>query len=87
MDGGRRRARDLGLHFGGDEPGPLNAITDVPGVRVGHTTVIAGADVRTGVTAVVPDALERAGGALTPGCSSATASGSWSAPPRSPSSG
>jgi len=67
VDGGRRRAGDLGLHFGGDEPGPLNAITDVPGVRVGHTTVIAGADVRTGVTAVVPDALERAGGALPAG--------------------
>jgi len=36
------------------EPGPLNAITDVEGVRVGHTTVIQGDDVRTGVTAVLP---------------------------------
>jgi D-aminopeptidase len=35
-------------------PGPLNAITDVAGVRVGHTTIIRGGDVRTGVTAVVP---------------------------------
>jgi D-aminopeptidase len=36
------------------EPGPHNAITDVPGVRVGHSTIIRGATVRTGVTAVVP---------------------------------
>ena len=35
-------------------PGPLNAITDVAGVRVGHTTLIDGDRVRTGVTAVVP---------------------------------
>src|SRR5436190_21421333 len=35
-------------------PGPLNAITDVGGVAVGHTTVIRGADVRTGVTAILP---------------------------------
>jgi D-aminopeptidase len=35
-------------------PGPLNAITDVPGVRVGQTTVIEGDSVRTGVTAIVP---------------------------------
>jgi D-aminopeptidase len=36
------------------EPGPLNAITDVAGVRVGHTTLVRGEDVRTGVTAVLP---------------------------------
>jgi D-aminopeptidase len=36
------------------EPGPLNAITDVSGVRVGHTTLIKGEDVRTGVTVVLP---------------------------------
>jgi D-aminopeptidase len=36
-------------------PGPLNAITDVPGVRVGHTTLVEGSDIRTGVTAIVPD--------------------------------
>ncbi len=39
------------------DPGALNAITDVPGVRVGHTTIIEGDDVRTGVTVVVPPSL------------------------------
>lgn len=48
------RARDLGLMVGILPPGPLNAITDVAGVRVGHTTVIEGDAVRTGVTAIVP---------------------------------
>ncbi len=48
------RARDLGVAPGVYPPGALNAITDVAGVRVGHTTIIAGADVRTGVTAIVP---------------------------------
>ena len=48
------RARDLGIVAGVMPPGPLNAITDVPGVRVGHTTVIEGDHVRTGVTAIVP---------------------------------
>ena len=55
------RARDLGVPFEG-EPGPLNAITDVPGVEVGHTTLISGSGplivghgpVRTGVTAILP---------------------------------
>jgi L-aminopeptidase/D-esterase-like protein len=48
------RARDLGLDIPG-EPGPFNAITDVPGVRVGMTTLIDEArGVRTGVTAIVP---------------------------------
>ena len=47
------RARDLGVPFPGT-PGPLNAITDVAGVYVGHTTLIEGADVRTGVTAILP---------------------------------
>ncbi len=50
----RPRARDLGLKPGVFEPGPLNAITDVAGVTVGHTTVIQGDLVRTGVTVVVP---------------------------------
>jgi L-aminopeptidase/D-esterase-like protein len=57
----RSRARDLGIPFDGT-PGPLNAITDVKGVEVGHTTLIAGegklvvgqGPVRTGVTAVLP---------------------------------
>jgi D-aminopeptidase len=48
------RARDVGILVGELEPGPLNAITDVAGVRVGHTTLIEGEDVRTGVTVVVP---------------------------------
>ena len=55
------RARDLGVPFDG-KPGPLNAITDVKGVEVGHTTLISGegalkvgtGPVRTGVTAVLP---------------------------------
>jgi D-aminopeptidase len=51
---GRPRARDLGIQPGAGSPGPLNAITDVTGVRVGHTTVIAGDTVRTGVTAILP---------------------------------
>ena len=53
-DEARPRARDLGMIVGVLPPGELNAITDVAGVRVGHTTVIRGDDVRTGVTAVVP---------------------------------
>ena len=55
------RARDLGVPFDG-APGPLNAITDVAGVTVGHATIISGegalkmgqGPVRTGVTAVLP---------------------------------
>ena len=50
----RARARDLGLVFGSMTPGPLNAITDVAGVLVGHSTVVSGPSVRTGVTAVLP---------------------------------
>lgn len=48
------RARELGIVLGDLEPGPLDAITDVAGVRVGHTTIVEGDDVRTGVTVVVP---------------------------------
>ena len=59
--GGRPRARDLGVPFDGT-PGPLNAITDIAGVSVGHATIIRGqgklvvgqGPVRTGVTAVFP---------------------------------
>ncbi|HRJ44788.1 MAG TPA: P1 family peptidase, partial [Caldilineaceae bacterium] len=47
------RARQLGVSFHG-ETGPLNAITDVAGVQVGHTTLIEGENVRTGVTAILP---------------------------------
>jgi D-aminopeptidase len=59
------RARDLGIPFDG-QPGPLNAITDVAGVAVGHVTLIESDDprhqVRTGVTAVLPrgrDSLDK----------------------------
>src|SRR5215831_527116 len=56
------RARDLGIAIGEGTPGPSNAITDVAGVRVGHTTLIEGegplvvgrGPIRTGVTVVVP---------------------------------
>jgi len=50
----RPRARDLGVAPGVFPPGPLNAITDVAGVRVGHATIIEGDRVRTGVTAILP---------------------------------
>jgi len=58
---GKPRARDLGVPFDGT-PGPLNAITDVKGVEVGHSTIISGegklvpgqGPVRTGVTAILP---------------------------------
>jgi L-aminopeptidase/D-esterase-like protein len=57
----KTRARDLGVPFDGT-PGPFNAITDVPGILVGHTTLISGegklqvgkGPVRTGVTAIMP---------------------------------
>ena len=60
-DAQRPRARDLGVPFDGT-PGPLNAITDVAGVQVGHVTLISGSGklergkgpVRTGVTAILP---------------------------------
>lgn len=50
----RPRARDIGLVVGIFEPGEMNAITDVGKVRVGHTTVVRGDDIRTGVTAIIP---------------------------------
>jgi len=60
--GAAPRARDLGIVIGEMTPGPLNAITDVPGVRVGHATLIGGdgplvvgrGPVRTGVTVILP---------------------------------
>jgi D-aminopeptidase len=56
------RARDLGIRVGEGTPGPLNAITDVAGVRVGHATIVEGdgplvvgnGPIRTGVTVVLP---------------------------------
>ncbi len=53
-DAQRPRARDLGVRPGIFAPGPHNAITDVAGVRVGHTTIVRGDSVRTGVTAILP---------------------------------
>src|SRR5438094_3019808 len=50
----RPRASDLGLKLGILPTGPLNAITDVAGVAVGHATLIRGDNVRTGVTAILP---------------------------------
>ena len=62
LPAGRVRARDLGIVTGEMAPGPLNAITDVEGVLVGHSTIVRGSGalkpgegpVRTGVTAVLP---------------------------------
>ena len=54
----RLRAREMGIVIGELEPGPLNAITDVEGVRVGHTTISVGdgkGAVRTGVTVILPN--------------------------------
>lgn len=48
------RASDLGLSPGNLQPGALNAITDVAGVLVGHTTIKQGETIRTGVTAILP---------------------------------
>jgi D-aminopeptidase len=50
----RRRLRDLGFSIGRLPTGPLNAITDVAGVRVGHTTIIRGDSINTGITAILP---------------------------------
>ena len=50
----RPRVREAGLVIGGLEPGPMNAVTDVEGVRVGHRTIRRGDSLRTGVTAILP---------------------------------
>jgi len=50
----QERLRDYGVAIGVLRPGPLNAITDVAGVRVGHLTKIEGDSIRTGVTAILP---------------------------------
>jgi len=50
----RPRARDVGLVVGIFPAGELNTITDVAGVKVGHSTIIEGDDIRTGVTAIIP---------------------------------
>ena len=54
----RKRARELGIRIGDQDPGPYNAITDIEGIRVGHTTIIHGKGkgaVRTGVTVILPN--------------------------------
>ncbi len=51
----RPRARDIGIQIGILKPGKWNAITDVTGVRVGHTTLIKDQNIRTGVTAILPN--------------------------------
>jgi D-aminopeptidase len=53
-DAQRPRAREAGIEIGILPTGPLNAITDVAGVSVGHVTLIEGTNIRTGVTAVLP---------------------------------
>ncbi|WP_262420236.1 P1 family peptidase [Flagellimonas meishanensis] len=50
----QNRLRDYGIEIGALHPGPLNGITDVPGILVGHTTLIQGDSIRTGVTAILP---------------------------------
>jgi D-aminopeptidase len=50
----RQSARDLGIVVGVLQPGPLNTITDVAGVRVGHVTIARGDSINTGVTAILP---------------------------------
>ena len=50
----RPRMREFGIETGIIKPGALNAITDVPGVKVGQVTLIQGDNIRTGVTAILP---------------------------------
>ena len=54
QDSGRFRPREIGIEVGILPPGPLKAITDVGGVKVGHKTVWRGEAVRTGVTVILP---------------------------------
>ncbi|MGN6415114.1 P1 family peptidase [Flexivirga sp.] len=63
----RVRARELGVAPGTGRPGPANSITDVPGVRVGQVTIREGTRLHTGVTAIVLDAVDVAGGRLPAG--------------------
>ncbi|WP_076665975.1 P1 family peptidase [Pontibacter indicus] len=50
----RKRARDYGIQIGVLQPGTHNAITDVAGLKVGHSTLVQGNNIRTGVTAILP---------------------------------
>ena len=79
------RARDLGIEIGLGTPGPLNAITDVAGVRVGHVTLIDGdgplvvgtGPVRTGVTVIVPHDGEISEEPLFAGCHTLNGNGEF----------
>lgn len=71
---GKPRARSLGIPFAGD-PGRWNAITDVPGVELGYTTRIEGADIRTGVTAIHPLGRDRPGDPIPAGYHSQNGNG------------
>jgi D-aminopeptidase len=71
---GKPRARALGIPFGG-HPGPLNAITDVAGVEIGYATLIEGAGVRTGVTAVHPRGRDGTGDPVAAGFHSQNGNG------------
>lgn len=71
---GKPRARALGVPFGGT-PGHWNAITDVPGVEVGYTTLIEGEAVRTGVTGIHPRGPARAGDPVAAGFCSQNGNG------------
>jgi D-aminopeptidase len=62
------RSRELGIRFGDVQPGPLDAITDVAGVRVGSVTLIEGDAVRTGVTVIVPSEADVGVEQLFAGC-------------------
>jgi D-aminopeptidase len=62
------RARDLDITIGAASPGPNDAITDVTGVRVGHSTLVEGDDVRTGVTVVLPHDADPARDPVFAGC-------------------
>ena len=62
------RSRELGIRFGDAAAGPLDAITDVAGVRVGSVTLNEGEDVRTGVTVVVPSEADVGAEQLFAGC-------------------
>ena len=73
------RARSLGIIPGTLPTGPLNAITDVPGVLVGQTTLDDGADIHTGVTAIVPPGFSSKG----PGSGRGTADDSSAGAPGS----
>jgi D-aminopeptidase len=75
----RPRARDVGVVVGVMPTGPRNAIVDVPGVRVGHATVIEGDDVRTGVTAILPHGGDLYAERVPRRCSSPTATANCSA--------